>query len=82
MLVVYCDPKKHGVDTYEAVLKSLVRARRKKPIALQSEGQEIFAMISFQNLFFFNILEDTPAAFLLKSQNDPIDVFSEYMPHL
>lgn len=37
-VVIYCDPAKHGVQTYNQILKALVATRKEKPINYQASA--------------------------------------------
>lgn len=73
MLVIYCDPKKHGYETYNKILKSLAEARRNRPLKIEKrqEGEkreeEVLFVMSTTNVDPTVILQDShPQAIFLR----------------
>lgn len=86
-LVVYCDPAKHGVTTYNQVLSALAKARKEKPINLtppkndkQASGQQrdqdiLFVLSTDKNLMPTVVLhEDHPQGVFCKPDNQFVDL--------
>lgn len=89
MLVVYCDPKVHGHQTYSKVLRALAKARRAKPINLKpkedgkARDQDIIYVLSTtKSMYAVNIAENKPQALFLKPDEDFVDLFQSYLPAL
>lgn len=84
----------HGVQTYEKVLKAMVQARKLKPINLvpdqqgdvnkeQREQDVIFVVSTEKNLMpTIRIKTGHPSAFFVRPDEQFLDLFQNYLPHL
>ena len=64
-LLIYCDPKIHGVETYNKVMKTVSEARQKMPLKVNyeanSSNDEVMFVVSTTNKL-------TPVGILKKDQ--------------
>lgn len=87
-LLVYCDPKVHGVKTYNEVLRSLALARKARPIHVKQpegekeEAQVIYVLSTDRNLFLVHLFEDHPQAVLLGPDDQPVNLMTHYLKNL
>lgn len=91
-LIIYCDPEKHGVETFNAIKKSVFEARSKKKFLVEPQKngsnkreQQINFILSTSkclDLNGFSIVEDHPQAIMLNATKDQNNLLESYLSNL
>ena len=88
-LLIYCDPKIHGTETYNQVMQTVSEARQKMPLKVNYESNsandEVMFVVSTTNKMTpVGILnKDKPQALFIKMGRDnQVDILKEYLPAL
>ena len=88
-LLIYCDPKIHGAETYKRIMQTVSEARLKMPLKVNYEANsandEVMFVVSTTNKMTpVGILnKDKPQALFIKMGRDnQVDILKEYLPAL
>ena len=88
-LVIYCDPKIHGVETFKKVMATVSEARKKMPLKVsyeedKADNEVMFVVSTTNKLTPIGVLpRDKPQALFVKmGKGSQVDVIKEYLPAL
>jgi len=92
ILMVYCDPAKHGIETYNKVLKSMAQVRRERPMVLsqpkdeqqkkQRDSDIIVVLSTTKDLRQVQFYDSEPFAIFFRPFDQMINLLDEYLPRL
>lgn len=91
-LLIYCDPKIHGTQTYERIMQAVSEARQKMPLIVDYSAErsadavpEVMFVVSTCNKLppVGMLKKDKPQAlFIQMGPGSQVDVLKEYLPAL